>query len=839
MKKIYLLPLFLIIFSFKGFVQDMNRIDLNGGWQFRAEGEKNWFDARVPGCVHLDLMRIGLIEDPFMGANESTVQWIGDKGWEYRREFILGPNDAAWRHIELVCKGLDTYANVYINDSLVMVADNMFRDWYSDIRRYLRPGKNVIRIHFPSVTGENKLRYERMNLRYPGDEKVVCRKAAYHFGWDWGPTLITSGIWRPIYIRFRDDVNVTNIQYIQRSLSDSVAEMTAVVTINSSVKDSVNVKIIVDSSPVIHEKIEVGAKSMTMYKKDFIIRNPRLWWPNGMGNQDMYLMTHEVSQGDEIVGKGEKRLGLRTIALIQEEDSHGKSFYFRVNGLPVFAKGANYIPQDNFVPRVSDSNYRALLTDAKNAGINMLRVWGGGIYENDIFYDLCDEMGIMVWQDFMFACAMYPGDKGFLDNVKVEAIQNIARLRHHPSLALWCGNNEIDEGWKNWGWQKQYGYSKEDSAEVYDTYREIFEKILPESVDMYDPGRSYIPTSPLFGWGRKESMSRGDNHYWGVWWGKEPFEVYRKKVGRFASEYGFQGFPDMSTIEKFTNPEDRDLSSQVLKVHEKHPAGFETIEEYMARDYRKPKDFESYAMVSQLLQAEGMKTAIEAHRRAMPRCMGTLYWQLNDCWPVISWSSRDYYGKKKALHYWLKDLYAPILISPVIEDGRVRIYVVSDLLKNEKGIIEIRLIGFDGETRMEKRFAVNIPSGSSTVVFDTLRNSLLDGIDSLSAVLSVKLRCENGTSSRNNLYFARIKELNLVQPEIKIRAAGIPGGFRITITSDKLAKSVFISTNAEGYFSDNYIDLLPGEKREIRFLMAPVFKGKSLDMSIRSLADTY
>jgi beta-mannosidase len=553
----------------------------------------------------------------------------------------------------------------------------------------------------------------------------------------------------------------------------------------------------------------------------------------------MYLLTHEVSQGGRIIAKGEKRIGLRTIELVQEEDQSGRSFYFRVNGLPVFVKGANYIPQDNFVPRVGDSVYRALLSDAKDAGMNMLRVWGGGIYENDIFYDLCDEMGIMVWQDFMFACSMYPGDRGFLDNVKVEAIQNITRLRHHPSLALWCGNNEIDEGWKNWGWQKQYSYSKEDSATVYDAYREIFERILPESVNKYDPGRFYIPTSPLYGWGRKESMSHGDNHYWGVWWGKEPFEVYEKKVGRFASEYGFQGFPDLSTINRFTTPEERVLGSPVMKVHEKHPVGFETIDEYMRRDYRKPKDFESYVMVSQLLQAEGMKIAITAHRRAMPRCMGTLYWQLNDCWPVISWSSRDYYGKKKALHYWLKDLYAPILISPVIEDGRARIYVVSDLLKDEKGIIEIRLLGFDGKAIMEKRFNVNIPSGSSTVVFDTLRNSLLDGIDSLSAVLSVNLKCGNGTSARNNLYFARIKELKLGLPDIKMRATGIGEGFRITVTSDKLAKNLFFSSNSEGSFSDNYFDLLPGEKKEIIFHMAPSFKGKSLQLNIRSLADTY
>jgi len=578
---------------------------------------------------------------------------------------------------------------------------------------------------------------------------------------------------------------------------------------------------------------------MTVFRKEIIIRNPRRWWPNGMGRQDMYRLTHEVSNNGRIVAKGEKRIGLRTIDLIREEDSNGRSFYFRVNGLPVFAKGANYIPQDNFVPRVSDSNYRALLIDAKEAGMNMLRVWGGGIYENDIFYDFCDEMGIMVWQDFMFACAMYPGDRGFLDNVKVEAIQNITRLRYHPSLALWCGNNEIDEGWKNWGWQKQYGYSKEDSARVYDAYREIFEKILPESVLKYDSGRSYIPTSPLYGWGRKESMSRGDNHYWGVWWGKEPFEVYEKKVGRFASEYGFQGFPDYSTITRFTESADRQFNSPVMKVHEKHPVGFETIDEYMLREFRKPKDFESYIMVSQLLQAGGMKRAIAAHRRSMPRSMGTLYWQLNDCWPVVSWSSRDYYGKKKALHYWLKELYSPLFVSPVVEDGRVRIYLVSDFQKVEKGTMEIRLIGFDGTLFMKKTLNVTIPAGSSGVVFDTTRNDFLKGIDTLSVVLDLKVRSESGLSARNTLYFGSIKDLKLGPTEVKIRATGIRNGFKLIVTASKLAKGIYLSSNADGEFSDNYFDLMAGEKREIQFLMAPSFKGKSLEMNIRSIADTY
>jgi len=839
MRKFQLLILSLIL-PFTGFMQDINKFDLGGNWKFRKQGMNDWTDAQVPGCVHLDLMRNGLIDDPFYRDNELKDQWIGETGWEYKREFSITENELSWRHVELVCKGLDTYANVYLNDSLVIVADNMFRDWYSNVRKYLRIGTNVIRIEFPSIVNENRSRYERMHLRLPGDEKVVCRKAAYHFGWDWGPALITCGIWRPIYIRFWEHANVLGVRYIQKSLTDTLALITAELIINSSRKNSVRVDVYVDSLQVIGETIEIGKTSVTVFRKDFTIKNPRKWWPNGMGLPELYRINHMITLDGKIVGKGQQRIGLRNIILVQEKDSIGKSFYFKVNEIPVFIKGANYVPQDNFPVRLSDSTYRALITDVKDANMNMLRVWGGGIYENDIFYDLCDEQGIMVWQDFMFACAMYPGDKGFLNNARVEAIQNIVRLRRHPCLALWCGNNEIDEGWKNWGWQKQYKYSPVDSAEVFDFYKDLFHNILPENVAKFDSARPYIPTSPLFGWGRKESMQQGDSHYWGVWWGKEPLGIYKTKVGRFMSEYGFQGFPDLSSIDRFTLPEDRYMVSPIMKTHQKHSTGYETIDEYLIRDYNTPKNFESYAFVSQLLQAEGLKIAIEAHRRAKPVCMGTLFWQLNDCWPAVSWSARDYFGKKKALFYSIRKLYQKFLVSPVIEKDRVRVYVVSDSMKAVNATLRLELIDFTGTTLSENNIHISVPSGSSQVYFDTSLTAMVSGHDPGSIVLFASLIVNKKKVSEGQLYFCRTKELNLSKPVFSARTFKMKDVTRIEITSNTLAKNVFLSIpGSNGDFSDNYFDLLPGEKKIVTFISPLLIKGIRSQIQIKSLFDTY
>ncbi len=820
--------------------QDYSTFQLDGGWKFRRAGTKEWFPAKVPGVVHLDLMRNNLIADPFMKDNESKLQWIGDVGWEYMKTFQYEENKFAWRHIDLVANGLDTYANVYLNDSLILVADNMFRDWYVDIKRFLHIGTNTLRIQFPAINPENKSRYNKLAAKLPGDEKVVCRKAAYQFGWDWGPKFITCGIWRPLYIREWNSLNVLGVQFIQKTLTDTVAHMAAQFTMFSELGDSAEIRLFIDSTEIMRRPVGLN-KGPNVVRGDFPIFNPRRWWPNGMGNPTLYDLGYEVYFNGKLAGAGRQKIGLRTIELVQDKDSTGKSFYFKVNGIPVFVKGANYIPQDNFLPRVTDSSYRALIIDAKDAHMNMLRVWGGGIYENDIFYDLCDEHGIMVWQDFMFACAMYPGDKAFLDNVRDEAIQNIVRLRRHPCLALWCGNNEIDEGWKNWGWQKQYGYSAEDSSAIDKTYRTIFNLILPNNVRRFDTTRAYIPSSPLHGWGHPESLTEGDSHYWGVWWGKEPFLNYNKKVGRFMTEYGFQGFPDYSTIKKFTAPADRTLGSPVMKAHQKHPTGYQTIDEYLLRDYKKPKDFESYIYVSQLLQSKGIISAIEAHRRAKPYCMGTMYWQFNDCWPVVSWSSRDYYGKKKALQYALPAAYDQVLISPVAEDGHVKVYISSDDPDLKQAVMTVKVLDFSGNIHSDEVFTVDIPEHSSLVYYDTLQSALTGNLNPNGLLLLVTLKGSGflAWQAKNILYFVPPKDLDLPVPSIDKKVTETPTGYNIRLTCDKLVKNVYLSTSARGEFSDNYFDMMPGEWVEVQFATSKK-NPKMVDLIIvRSLINTY
>ena len=817
------------------------KFDLGGQWEFRKAGTTKWFPAKVPGCIQLDLMRNRIIKDPYYRLNEDSLQWIGESGWEYRRIFYMDESVFASQHIDLVLEGLDTYANVYLNDSLIVTANNMFREWYYENAKYkLIIGKNELRIQFPSIVKTNKELYSKLDKKLPGDEKVVCRKAAYNFGWDWGPKMITSGIWKPVYLKLYKKVNLLGVQFIQKKLTDTAATMSGIFTITSTVTDTASIRIDIDSVRFVNYPTTIK-KGINVIRFDFVIKDPKFWWPNGLGTAYLYPLNYYVYLVKELADKGQQKIGLRTIELIQQRDTVGRTFLFLVNNVPVFIKGANYIPQDNFPTRVSDSAYRNLLTDMKGLNMNMVRVWGGGIYENDIFYDLCDELGLMVWQDFMFACAMYPRDMDFMQNVNAESIQNIVRLRRHPCIALWCGNNEIDEGWKNWGWQKQYNYTAADSASVYQGYKNLFNGLLMNNVRKFDTLRTYIPTSPMFGWGKPESRRAGDLHYWGVWWGKHPFSSYKTNVGRFMSEYGFQAFPDMSTLRRFTRPEDLQLGSAVMKAHQKHPTGYEIIDEYMMREFKRPKDFESYAYVSQILQAEGIKTAIESHRRAMPYCMGTLFWQYNDCWPVVSWSARDYFGTPKALHYYLRNEYRDVLVSPVMENGRLRVYVVTDRYYAMTGHLNVKVTDLNGKVLRDTLNEISVPYLNSKYFFDADSAAFLKGLDPKNIVMKATFITSAKIEERfsNTFYFVPLKDLALEKPNIVKEIKEIPVGFKITLTSDKLAKSVFLSTMVSGKFIENFVDIIPGEPVEIFFVTK--YTGKDLldKISIRSLQDTY
>ncbi|HVO76874.1 MAG TPA: glycoside hydrolase family 2 protein, partial [Candidatus Bathyarchaeia archaeon] len=634
-------------------VPSRSTIVLDRGWEFRRVSEGTWRRATVPGCVHTDLYDRGLIPDPFYGDNERALQWIENEDWEYRTTFDADADFLSRERIEIDFAGLDTYADVYLNDSLIIRADNMFREWRSSCKGLLRDKGNELRVYFHSPVEAVRARWQSLGRELPGGPRVLTRKAAYQYGWDWSPRYVTSGIWRPVRLVAWDQARIKNLWIVQHQLTSERADLAASFEIESTARQTVTMSIYIgnESYKVFDVDLLPGSNDVSL---DFSIPRPELWWANGLGEPRLYDFLGEMRAGGVLLDWTSRQFGIRTIDLVREKDAAGTSFYFRLNGVPVFMKGANYVPQDCFPSRLSGERHEFLVASAANAGMNMLRVWGGGVYEDDDFYSLCDKYGILVWQDFMFACGMYPADSLFLDNVREEASENVTRLRSHPCLALWCGNNEIDEGWHHWGWQGEFGYSAVDSARVWGDYVKLFHELLPAVVEKYDPGAAYLPSSPVHGRADPRSLTEGDSHYWGVWHDGEPFEAYTRNIPQFMSEFGFQSFPPLAAIESFARPEDWRVDSPVMLAHQKNPRGNEIITTYLERSYRTPRDFASFVYVSELLQAEGMKTGIEAHRRAKPYCMGSLYWQLNDCWPAVSWSSIDYYGNPKALYYYAR-----------------------------------------------------------------------------------------------------------------------------------------------------------------------------------------
>nr|WP_294775528.1 glycoside hydrolase family 2 protein [uncultured Flavobacterium sp.] len=789
-------------------------------WQFKSvnNDKYKWFPAKVPGTVHTDLLSNQLIPDPFLGANEKQLQWIENEDWQYQTTFTITKAELKHQNVVLQFEGLDTFAEVTLNGTKILSANNMFRTWKVEVKKLLKVGQNKLEITFASAVKKGKEEVRKLRYTLPGDEKIFTRKAQYHFGWDWGPRFVTAGIYKKVALHFWDNATITHVKTNQDLTDKELAKVGFAVEVNSANDAQYQIKI---SDKVESIKLQKGKNNLLFI---YEIQNPKLWWPNGLGEAHLYPFEISLIQNNQVVDAQKMNIGLRTIELIQEKDAIGKSFYFKVNGQPVFMKGANVIPPDSFLPRVTDSVYQSIVKNAVEANMNMLRVWGGGVYADDAFYEACDKNGILVWQDFMFACAMYPGDAAFLENVKQEVIDNVTRLQNHPSLALWCGNNENDEGWHNWGWQKQYKYSEQDSTKIWNDYQKLFHELIPQTLTELLPENEnrYWPSSPSIGWGKKESLLSGDSHYWGVWWGMEPFEMYEKKVGRFMSEYGFQSMPDLKTFQAFAKSDELNFDSEAVKNHQKHPTGYKTINEYMARDYQVPTKFEDYIYVSQLLQAEGMKTAIEAHRTAKPNCMGTLFWQLNDCWPVTSWSSVDYFGRWKAFQYQAKRSFENVLLSVQEKENQYDIIITNDDMIDHDGGFALELLDFKGKLLWEAAAAGSIPANSALVHFEIPKKDF-NGFDLAKTVLSVSFTSKK-KSAGSLYYFVKPKDLQLTKPNIQISKID---DLTYEITSDVLAKNVFLSSEEGTFFSDNYFDILPGQKVEIKLskpVKAIVFK---------------
>jgi beta-mannosidase len=817
--------------------QDALRItELNESWQFRQVATTEWMPAAVPGTVHTDLMAAGKIEDPYYRLNERGVQWIDKVNWEYRTVFNLSADDLTKQNIRMVFEGLDTYADIYLNDRLVLSADNMFITWKVDAKKHLKAGENKLRILFTSPVLKGMEKQELFGFPLPASNdqsenggmgknqvSIFTRKAGYHFGWDWGPRLVTSGIWKPVYLESWDNARIVDLHIIQQAINAKTAELTAKIELETSVAGEYSLNLLVDGKQLASADFKSGV-GVGIQKVKLSIPNPKVWWPNGLGDQPLYKITAELVLSGKPIDSESTTIGLRTIQLVRKPDAKGggESFYFEVNGRPVFAKGANIIPNDVFLTRVKPETYEFIVKSAADANMNMLRVWGGGVYESDLFYDLCDKYGILVWQDFMFACSMYPGDDDFLNSIRQEAEDNVKRLRNHACIALWCGNNEIEVAWaqghedRGWGWKQAYNPQQRET--IWKAYDTIFHHILPAVVKSYTYNQPYWHSSPSAGMGKLagyESNS-GNMHYWGVWHGQNPFSDFRKYKARFMSEYGFQSFPEFNSVKKYTLPQDWNIESEVMASHQRSGIGNLRIKQYMEQDYQIPEDFEHLLYVGQLLQADAIKMALKTHRSDMPYCMGSLYWQINDCWPVASWSGIDYYGKWKALHYFAKEACKNQIISVVIEKGKLLIFGVSDLPQKTSAVIRLNLADFNGLSLWNRPVKVSLPANSSALVYSLDLKELPLNYRKNDVFLTATLVIGTNEIDQEFVYFAKPRELKLPDPGIKTRISDKGDHFVIEITTQKLCKNLMlISDNTDVQFSDNFFDMQPGETRLI------------------------
>lgn len=633
-------------------------VPLEDGWSFRQVGTEQWYSAEVPGVVHTDLMRHGLIPDPYVNFNADSVQWIENAAWEYKRSITADRTLLRNEHIDLVFKGLDTFAEVYLNDELIGQADNMFRTWDWPIKKKLRRGVNDLKVIFRSPVVEGKKLREAYGLQLPhdndpGGESPYTRKAAYQFGWDFAPHLVSSGIWQPVELRCWNKSRITSVQVRQQVDADSIR-----VAIHAQVRSNARTSIhyFLDDRPLGERRVVPSPSDTSDVPFHFTVDKKNLWWPAGSGGQALHRIRVEVLDNKgRSLDENHCNIGFRSIELQQEADSIGRSFTFVINGKPTFMKGCNIVPPDMFPSRAGDAAWVALVADAQRAHMNMVRIWAGGIYPPDAFFDACDTAGILVWQDLMFA-NMVPAEGAFLNNITEEVKEQVARISTHPCVALICGNNELDVAWKNWGWQEKYELHDADSVRVIQDNRDLWTEVFPTIASK--AGLPYTWTSPLSNWGNAEGLRSGDLHYWGVWHGDEDIEAFANNVGRFVSEYGFQSWPDSAMLAKYIDPQQLHLGSAALRHRQRSYKTDAPIWKAIKQELgEEPKTLGSFISDSQAVQAKAYQLAIEAQMAARPRCMGTLLWQLNDCWPGPSWSLIDYEGNWKPGMFEVQRLY--------------------------------------------------------------------------------------------------------------------------------------------------------------------------------------
>ena len=828
--------------------KEPEKISLNNGWEFSQAGKGEWLPATVPGTVHQDLIDNNKLINPFFGMNEEKVQWVEKEDWQYKTTFVLTKEQLSRQAALLNFEGLDTYADIYLNGSLLERTDNMFVGYEIPVKDVLREGENRLQVYFHSPIKMGLPQLETDGFQYPADNdhsktrvSIYSRKAPYSYGWDWGIRLATSGIWRPVTLELYDAARIEDYFVCQVSVTKEMAKVNNILEVMSVPQASQQAEVVLsysykDGAKVTEQKSVTLQPGLNKVNMPVEIANPHLWMPNGWGEAALYDFEMTVKVDGKAVASEKKRVGLRTIKVVMEDDKDGKSFYFMVNGEPVFAKGSNLIPDDALLPNITTERYYQLVKDAKDANHNMIRVWGGGIYEDDRLYDAADEMGILIWQDFIFACTTYPSDPAFLRRVAQEAEYNIKRLRSHASLAMWCGNNEIYEGMRYWGWSKKY----ENPAiwnEMKEGYDKLFHQLLPAILKEYDADRFYMHGSPYeANWGRPHSWKIADSHNWGTWYGRKPFESFDTELPRFMSEFGFQAFPEMKTIATFAEPKDYALESDVMNAHQKASIGNFLIKKTMALYYEVPEDFEELVYKGLVLQGFGIRHGIEAHRRNRPYCMGSLYWQLNDSWPVVSWSSIDYYGNWKAMHYQSKRAFAPILLNAFKEGDELCIYTLSDELKEYKNAtLQLKVMDFNGKVLNKKEVKGEVPANASVVFHKEAYNVL--ATNPTNTLLLMTLKDQKGkVLSEEIYYFNHPKDQELPVAKVSYKVKQLDGKCEVTLSTKQLARDIFIEIPFQGArFSDNFFDLLPGQTKKIVISSDEIKKSEPVELKIRHL----
>lgn len=847
---------------------------LDARWEFRllpGDGQQathpevaEWRDARVPGSVHTDLLAQGLIPDPYVGAPEAGLQWIGLADWEYRARFEVDAATLARPHAELVFEGLDTFAEVELNGQPLLRADNAHRTWAARVEGRLRADGNTLRIVFRSpirtLLPVVQAMPHRIAGNYPspyGDEPKdamvgnFVRKPAYHFGWDWGPRYVTAGVWRAVRLEAWDAQRVTDLAVRTDALTDARATLSAIVEVeHNGAAGSVPVHLEVQDpegrvvARVSREaRLEPGTQRLELPVN---IDQPRRWWPAGQGAQDRYTVQVRVGQGSGPALQASRRIGLRSVELRRErDDDGGQGFAFVINGRPIFAKGANVIPFDAFPARVDAARLRTVLTAARDANMNMLRNWGGGYYESDAFFDLADELGLLVWQDFMFGGGMQPGfDPAFRRSVVAEARDNVRRLRHHPSIVLWCGNNEEETAWKDWGHGRELQQADPAfAAQVWQGYVDLFGHDLRQVVAEDGLGVPYWSSSPGNDLDTKANDSRrGDKHYWEVWGNPAlPVTAYLRETPRFMSEYGLQSWPSQAMVDRIAPRAAQDVDSPTIRAHQKFMAGEGNARllHYIRDGYGEPGDFAAFLYLGQVMQAEGIALAALHHRASRPYTMGSLYWQLNDVWPGASWSSLDHDGHWKPLHFNARRFFADVAVAALRDEGMTRVSLLNDTPRAQHVRWLMRVMDLQGRVLGDREQALVLAPGTAAEVGRFSDARLLGDADPSRTVAVVELVQEGQVVSRQIVQFVDARELALQAGQLEASVQVGAEGPQVVLQANGLVRGAWIGFDGlDVALDDNFLDLLPGERRVIGLRTSAAEAELRAALNIQTLGDT-